>query len=520
MNETAIKHIKDIFMQELDDRNYNYKWEAIDTIFDEWLKRKSNLINLLSKHPNWDASHFMVHFDEDYSRKIDYDAAYNFVRWLRANTNIETISYVKDTDDLFAIGIYLCIEMQRLCETQYIPVDTDLTDLNQFNEDWRFRPGMKCTKVMGQICRTYGWDKLPDYNKEYAKYCDALSPIKVTRHTCISVNPVDYLLMSHGNSWRSCHYIGDELHDAGCYSSGTISYMLDEHSMIFYTVGAEFGDEDIEREPKIQRQVFGYNDYQLTQSRLYPSSNDYGSEDLYTEIRNAVQKVIADCIEKPNLWVKRKVFNTLKGDYATCYADFHYQSDICSTSILKEKVAVADILSPIVLGAQPICISCGETHRFTNHINCCGSGIKCSCCGENIYDEEDVVWIDGNPYCKDCVEYCDWCGEYHLSGNGEYIESASIWVCYDCLRNSGDFTKCEECGCWEKDYNCTHVDSIGRYVCDRCLERNYFKCDECGGYFKRDTLKEHIHPEYGYVYWYCEECHKEKFEEAKEQEEE
>ena len=303
MDETAILNVKNIFMRELDDRNYKYEYHAIDKIFSTWLERKSMLINLLGKHPNWDANHFMVHFDEDFTRNIELDKANSFLNWLDRETGIGDIKFdalVGDAPFQFKHTVGLINEMYGLAASQYIPDDYNLEYINQFNEDWRFRPGMKTTKAIGQICKTYGWDKLPDYNKEYAKFCDALSPIKVTRHTCLSVNPVDYLLMSHGNSWKSCHYIGDSPHQAGCYSSGTISYMLDEHSMIFYTVGADFDDINIETEPKIQRQVFGYNDFQITQSRLYPQSNDYGAKDIYTEIRNIVQKVIADCLEKPH----------------------------------------------------------------------------------------------------------------------------------------------------------------------------------------------------------------------------
>ena len=518
MNEAAIKHIKDIFMEELDNRDYDYKWDAIDTIFNEWFKRKKNLINLLSKHPNWDASNFMVHFDEDYSRKIDFNVSYKFIEWLDRNTDI-TKHYVESVPDSWlSFNIYLYNEMERLCRNQYIPDDENLEWLNKFNEDWRFRPGMKCTKVMGQICRTYGWDKLPDYNKEYAKFCDALSPIKVTRHTCISVNPVDYLLMSNGNSWKSCHYIGDDMNDHGCYSSGTISYMLDEHSMIFYTVGADFDDVDISREPKIQRQVFGYNDYQLTQSRLYPQHNDYGANEIYTEIRNTVQKVIADCLEKPNLWVKRKVSNTITGSGATCYPDYSCQSDVCSTSILKEKVDVADSLQPIVFGAPPICISCGETHSDTSRINHCGSGYVCSCCGDPIYDEEDVEWVNDEPYCRNCLYYCEYCEEYHLESDGCWINHGSEWICYDCLHNSGDFIYCEECGDYHNDYDCTYVDSEDKYVCDDCISRKYVECAECGGLFKKEKMIEQVHPKYGYITYFCKECYEAKIEAAKEQE--
>ena len=514
VNKEAIERIKEVFMEELDDRGYEYKQHAIDEIFNEWLSQKQMLINILSKHPNWDAEHFMVHFNEDYSREIDLRKAENFVDWLEHNTPIHEIKYVEE-DELFMHTFRLDRTINMLCHCQYISEDYDLTELNKYNEAFNFRYGMKCTKIMGQICKTYGWDKLPDYNKEYAKYCDALSPIKLTRHTCLSVNPIDYLLMSNGNSWKSCHYIGDHPSHSGCYSSGTISYMLDQNSMIFYTVGADFCGNYIETEQKIQRQVFGYNDFQLTQSRLYPQSNDYGSNDIYKEIRNTVQKVISDCLEKPNLWVKRKVFNTESGNGSTCYHDWSCGGSLYSTSILKEAVDKDD-LDPIVFGAMPICITCGNRHLNTENISCCASKFVCAHCGHSI-DEADAVFIYGECYCTECANWCDWCESWHAPGDGQWLASEGMFVCDYCLYESGDFTRCEVCGKYHRDNNTQFVASEDKYVCDDCINEFYDHCDECGEWFAAIDMVHVQDPEYGFINCYCKACHS-KIEKEKENE--
>ena len=77
------------------------------------------------------------------------------------------------------------------------------------------------------------------------------------------MNPVDFLLMSNGNSWHSCHYIGDYPDEAGCFSSGTIAYMMGEDSFIVSVIDKEWPDDNLAFAPKINRQVFGYRDYQL-----------------------------------------------------------------------------------------------------------------------------------------------------------------------------------------------------------------------------------------------------------------
>ena len=56
------------------------------------------------------------------------------------------------------------------------------------------------------------------YDK-FAKYADSINPIKVKRHTVLSVHPIDYYTMSFGNSWTSCHCSASRC--TGRDSSGT-----------------------------------------------------------------------------------------------------------------------------------------------------------------------------------------------------------------------------------------------------------------------------------------------------------
>lgn len=489
-------NIKREFMDELNERYYSYNEYAIEAILDEWYDRKQMLLELLSKHPNWDANKLMIRFDEDYSRKINSNVAEAFLIWLRDKQR-DNMSY-----DMYQ-------HMFTLCRKTYVDSNASLDFINTQHESFRFREGMKATKIMKKICSTFGWDKImeTEYNRDgelvqvnaferqFAQYCDAMCPIKVTRHTCISLNPLDYLLMSNGNSWSSCHDIGEQ-GDSGCYSSGTISYMLDEHSIIFYTVGADYDGEDIELESKLQRQVFGYNDYQLVQSRLYPQGNDYDAEEIYTDIRNIMQKVMADCLGMPNLWTKKKVSNTYAGSGSTCYQDWHSFSNLCSLSVITEKKD--EPRNRIVLGAAPICIDCGDTHAVLHSINCCTSGYVCSECGCRIDNEDDVYWVGDEPYCYDCVTYCDCCNEYYRSDDVYYIASEDTYVCYECRDEY--YTSCEHCGTWHNNDDTIYVDSEDKYVCNDCLEEHYEQCADCEEYFLRDTMTE-INDE-----MYCEEC--------------
>ena len=125
------------------------------------------------------------------------------------------------------------------------------------------------------------------------------------------MNPLDYLTMSFGNSWASCHTI-DKTNKRrmpnsyeGMYSSGTVSYMLDKPSMVFYTVDAAYEGKDFWHEPKINRQMFHWAEDKLVQGRLYPQDND-GNGGAYTPYREIVQKIMSEIFEFPNLWTVSK----------------------------------------------------------------------------------------------------------------------------------------------------------------------------------------------------------------------
>lgn len=517
INETSLDYIKDEFKEELNDRDYNYRNSAINFIFDTYQRRKANLLELFSKHPNWNPEHLMISFDEDFSRKINTSVTGGFFEWLFYRMD----EHFPDTAQLYKdnySSMYTCFSYKPYLEESD---DFYLKYINAMHESFRFRAGMKVTKCVKKICSTFGWDKIMGneydregklvevnlFEREFAKFCDAVSPIKITRHTCISLNPVDFLLMSNGNSWDSCHYIGDEPADAGCYSSGTISYMLDEHSFIFYTVSSEFTGEDIERERKINRQVFGYNDYQLLQSRLYPQGCDVGANEIYTDIRNVVQKVIADCLGEPNLWIKRKVNNVYRGDCATVYEDWYHFSNLCSVSILKGKED--EDLETIYMGAEPICINCGEYHTVEGNIDCEYDEDEynyCEDCGCRIHSD-NTYWVGDYAYCHDCVTYCERCGEYEVNDNTYWIESEQRYVCESCYDDY--YGHCDCCNDIFSQDELTEV-SGNQWVCSECLREEYTECAGCGDIVYNDEVREVVNHRTGEVTYYCEDCYEEE----------
>lgn len=424
--------------------DYSYTDEALLKILDTWFENKKGLIEILSKHPNWNPDKWHIAFDQDFERKID------------ANEICETLSYFrnlyynepngkllekriidgKDYDEaskeynkyLFAKRIFEhpdCIadetivngfkkddwqngftEARRLYDSfdgscftpeseakdrafrriidhfMYYTKELLTSDaaycIDRYFPELRVRDRQKTSRAVNKVLQHLGVDKWTDedgtcqYNKMFARYSDAINTLQVKRHTIISVNPIDYLTMSFGNSWASCHTIdkkgkrnreGDGY--SGCYSSGTMSYMLDGTSMVFYTVDSKYDGVDYELQDKINRNMFHFGEDKLVQGRVYPQSNDVEGG-IYTVIREIMQKVMADCLGVPNMWdMKRGT------DYIYPYVNSegtHYRDYTSYGSCTLSKLKGSDNDKYFVVGHTPICVNTGEEHDYEDTI--------------------------------------------------------------------------------------------------------------------------------------------------------
>lgn len=221
--------------------------------------------------------------------------------------------------------------------------------------------GMKTSRAFNKMCIHYGVDKLPEYNKLFARYSDMVSGLKRNMKFFISVNPLDYLTMSFGNSWASCHTI-DRTNERGMsnayrgeYCGGTVSYMLDSSSFITYAHDSM--PESVET-GKVYRNMFHFDNGLLVQGRIYPQGND-GATDLYKTFRGFVQDELAELLElNSTTWVKRDA--SCSDHTKTCgvhYPDYYYGED-CNVSYPKEMSDAKNCM--VIIGHKRICPNCGE----------------------------------------------------------------------------------------------------------------------------------------------------------------
>ena len=474
----------------LDDYDHNYSRSALEKILDTWIENKANLIKCFKKHPNYVPGKFMIAFNMDLERKTDTKMTNDFFNWV-VQTPVITLKndVPKEVEEtrkkegcyLLPSDAYIALSYDGMLRTLDVLLTSEQAEeINKVFPFTHAHTGQKANRVVNKIMKYLGYDKHPDYNKEYAKYADSMSPMTIKRHTILSLNPIDYLTMSFGNSWASCHTIDKENKRdmpnsyQGAYCSGTISYMLDGTSMVFYTVDASYEGTEFYDEPKITRQMFHWEKPCLIQGRLYPQDNDCDG-DLYSQYRAVVQEIIAKIYDIPNLWSLQKgpgKITSYVWSEGTHYRDYEYYNNctISTSKIVKEN----DIPTfKMTIGHSPICIYCGKTHNIAENISCCGE-CRCSGCGELI-DEDDVTWIDDEPYCRDCIRYCDHCQEYHRSGE-HYISSSEECVCDECYNDYYSI-----CDCCDEIYLNTELSEVeGEMVCRDCYDENVDSCSECG----------------------------------------
>lgn len=463
-----------------------------------------NLSNTLDYHKNCHHNkdyygHPLSSLQEDYKRLCLYRRRY-VEKFLKDETIAcynDTYCYKESKDRL--IRFLDIIALLEYLEEQFISSCT-ADAFNHACPAIKAREGQKLSKVINKICKFYGIDKDPEYNKKFAKFSDAVNPLSIVRYTVISCNPIDYFTMSFGNSWASCHTIDKkntrdaDYHYEGMYSGGTLSYMLDNSSVVFYTVDKHYNGTNYELQDKISRNMFHLGNDKIIQGRVYPQDND-GANSLYKQIREITQKVFADCLGVPNLWINKK--GTDECDKVTWTEGVHYPDylryDNCNVSYLKDQDNDINV-EEITIGAEQICPCCGEYHGTQNCIECgeCQDGkVRCAVCGELI-DEEDAIYIDNEPYCFSHCYYCDECEEFHVGEPyGEIEHCYSLYrFCQESYYNNNNIAICDYC---EEFFFRDNEDEIlaedgTEFCCEHCARADGYRQAANGKWYDVDEL--------------------------------
>ena len=463
------------------------------------LKAKQNLIDLLSQHEKWDANRLAIIMPFYELRKPD---------WGNAGWEAEKMTYVLNTEErtvkseeykkfIYTFGIWFANKETNEISEENLKRYTEIYGNTSTIDALRVRVGQKVNKVirkavdcMIEHANFNNEDRKAEVKKEverrYAAYSDHMKEKKIRRDVVISVHPADFLMMSNGVSWSSCHYLD------GCHAAGTTSYALDNVSMILFTVNE--GDAYNFTAGKINRQIYCYRDHQILQSRLYPN---YENTELSTQFRNLVEKVICELTGDENLWVVRK--NTSNFNIADNsdlhYPDYDYSSYNTRFCINKNYIEKEKELSKIYIGSNGCCLKCGNMLTDANSVlcyDCRDDGYRCPICGDwhsdadymvEAYYEGDWQYVCERHIGYD-VFYCEECDRYYEETDITRTEDG-YWLCDSCMDEVAKY--CESCGnYYHKDgsmnfYDVTREDGVTIEMCENCLnEKSVRYCEACG----------------------------------------
>lgn len=404
--------------------------------------------------------------------------------------------------------------------------------------------GQRTTTIVKKFAKHFGFDKHKDirtdefitqngevktrqtdygWNKQFAKFCDAITPKKKKMTVVISVNPLDYLTMSFGHRWASCQTIdktnirqnGSDNYE-GMYSAGVIDLALDDATVVMYLIDPEENDDTPSLKDKIKRCLFYFEEDKFVQSRVYPDGRDGESStdftDMSGQLRRIMEDVISTCNKELGEWNENikgsgfSVRDTIERDgNALHYADYNSYQDIW----LVKNTKVFNTSRKIHVGHTPFCLCCGETNDYEKSIICGNCGVDdedyCSCehCGRrqrydnmlyvedgHYFCDEECAIHEGYRYCEDLDEYLyiddcyydEYSGNYYSMTDDEMIiaEDGTRFHGYESAENANyletsngawypaeEVHFCEECETWvhEDDWDEEHE------MCYECYER-------------------------------------------------
>ena len=397
--------------------DYRYTDNGVKNNVIMWLSEKKKIFNMLRKHDCWNEEAKAIVFLNDEKREYDncefVFSLENLIRCVtdylseRFHKNMSFISYhmlqLIISNESNVITEKTCSHISRSIESYSNYVNS--AQEKMFKEYGKIRSGMKTSKAVGKIFKyillddeksIFDCTKINDfygmsYNKIYAKMADACNPISIKRITVLSANILDFLLMSNGNSWSSCHYINSHnifkpasvREYSGSNKAGCLSYSNDDVSMILYTLPDNYHGNQWWDEFKITRQIFAYKNGTLLQSRLYPSGENC---ELSNQYRLIVQKIISSLDSKPNFWNIYSDIEKINDFVDTRPNTFHYPD--YSLDKMNPTLSVNkdnEKQTPLIIGGRSYCVDCGSLRTQGNSYS---NSLQCCACSKN-EDEED-----------------------------------------------------------------------------------------------------------------------------------
>ena len=479
----------------------------------QWARKKKPLIDRLSRHPKWNPDTLSIITQAEHLRTQSYSD-----RWAHMTDMIDiALSYARREGTEFAKDMTqedVVTNLQLMNAllkgylgygnedgvadrdsgkyrflTERIEEDRLVSFIQEVLGFKRMQKGQKTSRLVQKMISSWLPSILSDesFRLNYGQWSESISATKELYTFCLSVNPADYMLMSHGHKWSSCQTIQPGLvpngeNYRGAYKAGAISYMNDAFSAIAYTVKqGEQADIDTPFSPKLNRQVcfISPESARVSLSRIYPAAQDSPFYDLFEK---SVTEILSECFQLEAVTWESDHDIRIRQEDSMHYPDY----DNFSSCIRHRKHKAVDSWSlSFHAGGSCYCLSCGDNLiRHESYLECeeCNDdGYVCTECGDRGGENDMYLRPDEDGHlCDSCYnEYvvsCSYCGE-------------DMWSDSDCVHRGadGDYY-CE--GCFYERFiychNCQEVTPLdearaaeGDYYCEDCFDDAYGYCERC-----------------------------------------
>lgn len=343
--------------------------------FKTWYEAKKNLIALFREHPQWNDKEKCIAIDLPIYRNADGTVVASAARELFQTMSAESPVFSRRTlraydyiTDIASRSYNYKMDNNciRFHETAYREIKEYLNAIGLNDDDMNINA--KASRNINAIIKKFKLADRTEYNKASAKCFDAMALKPLQVKFVVSLNICDFVTMSHGNSWSSCH----SFRNRGSWHAGCLSYANDDVTVITYGLDKNCPDNDYYKNDKIFRQLFMINKEhtEYVQSRMYPACNIYTDESVNASFNSILSEVDIDISDTP---VRTESGCVISGEHYLNYPDYLNFRNACNR--------YGSNLSLIKIGAGVKSLFNGEWLTSTNSLT-----------GFTAENQEIIIW--------------------------------------------------------------------------------------------------------------------------------
>lgn len=361
--------IKDILEKEL--AKIGCKVQHIEPLMEKYIESKQTLFKVLGYKTK------LVKDITEYPSEIEiWQVLNSFLESINPNFRSKILEFLENlpSEDIFNNSI----------SKKTIKVLTEKDTIRQIFTHG-ISPGAKISKMILELVPNINYDKVKKKISE--NYSIALSKIKAIGKLVISLEPLDYLLMSESTSnWTNCCSL------SGVYKSATLSYMCDNTTLVAYAYRDIGNYRNLSLPRKFWRQLIflDLNNKSVIFNREYP----HQITNCSTIVGNLIMSTLADFFKTDNCWETTKG-QIIEEKTRLQYIDYKYMKALK----LKEGFP-----PQININSQPPCPVCGKNTIEPLQLLCyyCRLPYICDNCGSRLNEFSIYKTENNNILCRNC----------------------------------------------------------------------------------------------------------------------